>query len=57
MRLSNQSVKDLGAIMTKYSNADRGFYKTDLPLAEMFSNGNPVSRSEAKRLCAVISRF
>lgn len=57
MKLSNSSSKKLEDIMFKYSDVDKGFYKTILPIVNMIENGNPVSRSEARRLGTVISRF
>ncbi|WP_337415648.1 STAS-like domain-containing protein [Anaerotignum faecicola] len=57
MKLSNSSPKDLTDIMFKYSDVDRGFYKTVLPIVNMIENGDPVSRSEARRLGTVIKRF
>lgn len=57
MKLSNTSPKNLQDIMFGYSDVDRGFYKTALPIVNMFEHGDPVSRSEARRLGAVIKRF
>ena len=57
MEVLNNTSKELRDIMDKYSNQDRGFYKTSIPLVEIFPNGNPVSRSEAKRLGSLIERF
>lgn len=57
MEVLNNTSKELRDIMDKYSNQDRGFYKTSIPLVEIFPNGNPVSRSEAKRLGSLLERF
>ena len=57
MVLENQSSKQLSDIFDAYSNQDRGFYKTHIPMVEFFSNGNPVSRSEARRLADILERF
>ena len=57
MRLSNQSKKTLSEIFNRFSDCDEGFFKTHIPIAHMFASGAPVSRSEARRLCNMISQF
>lgn len=57
MRQEDISNKDLKEIMDLYSDSDRGFFKTQLPVAHIFPNRYPVSRSEARRLGAMISKF
>lgn len=57
MQQDNVSKKELAAIMDRYADSDRGFFKTQLPIAHIFPNSYPVSRSEARRLCAMIRRF
>lgn len=57
MRQEDISNKDLKDIMDLYSDSDRGFFKTQLPVAHIFPNRYPVSRSEARRLGAMISKF
>lgn len=41
----------------RFSNVDDGFVKTQIPIAHFFVNGNPVSRSEARRLGELIVKF
>ena len=57
MKLSNSSSKKLEAVFNEYTSVDEGFNKTQIPIATVFPDGYPVSRSEAKRLAAAISRF
>lgn len=58
MRQENQSnAKDLARIMDMYSDVERGFFKTKLPIAHIFPSGDPISRSEARRLGTMIVRF
>lgn len=57
MRLSNQSKKTLSEVFNRFSDCDDGFFKTHIPIAHMFPGGAPVSRSEARRLCNMISQF
>lgn len=57
MCLSNTSAKQIQAVFDMYTDPDRGFFKTQIPIAHMFSNGYPVSRSEARRLAAFVQNF
>ena len=36
---------------------EEGFFKTHIPVARMFVNGSPVSRSEARRLGEMVKDF
>ncbi len=57
MRLENESRRDLLEVMNMFSDVERGFFRTQLPLAHIFSDTKMVSRSEARRLVPMISRF
>lgn len=57
MRLENQTTRDLSKVMNMFSDVERGFFRTQLPLAHIFQNSGPVSRSEARRLGAMVARF
>lgn len=57
MSLYNHSKKTTKEVFDRYSNIDEGFVKTQIPIAHFFVNGNPVSRSEARRLGELILRF
>lgn len=57
MKLANNSSKQLKDVFNMFSDSERGFFKTSIPIAHVFSNGYPVSRSEARRLAASISSF
>ncbi len=57
MKLSNSSQKQLNDVFDMFTDAERGFFKTQIPIAHMFATGYPVSRSEARRLVAFISPF
>lgn len=50
MRLSNHSTKQLKEVFDMYSDIEGGFIKTQIPIRNIFENGYPVSRSQAKRL-------
>jgi len=57
MSLHNQTKKTTLEVFNRFSDVDDGFIRTHIPIAHMFPAGNPVSRSEARRLSAVISGF
>lgn len=57
MTLNNNSKKVLSEVFNTFAPVDEGFIKTNIPIAHMFSGGNPVSRSEARRLLESISVF
>lgn len=56
MSLSNRSTKKLVDIFNAYSNVDGGFKKTVIPLRYIFES-SPISRSQAKRVCARLQNF
>lgn len=57
MSLSNSTRKTSREIFDRFSNVDDGFIKTSIPIAHVFSSGDPISRSEARRLGELISAF
>lgn len=57
MTLNNNTKKVLSEVFNTFAPADEGFVKTSIPVAHMFSGGNPVSRSEARRLLGCITLF
>lgn len=57
MSISNNSSRTLREVMDMFSNQDDGFIKTQIPLKNIFADGFPVSRSQAKRLCTRLDNF
>ena len=57
MSLSNQTKKTTKEVFDRFSNIEEGFIRTHIPIAHMFAYGNPISRSEARRLGALIYEF
>ncbi len=57
MSLSNNSKKTTREIFDRFSNIDDGFIKTSIPIAHVFPSGDPISRSEARRLGELIINF
>lgn len=49
LKLSNFSKKTIAKVMDRFSNDENGFYKTIIPIKNLFDD-YPVSRSQAKRL-------
>ncbi len=56
MELSNFSNKVPKEIFDQYADTDNGFFKTVLPIRNIFET-EPVSRSQAKRLCNRLESF
>ena len=57
MTLCNDTKKILAEIFNTFAPVEEGFVKTTIPVAHMFGGGNPVSRSEARRLLGSIAPF
>lgn len=57
MSLFNHSKKTTKEVFDRFSNIEDGFIKTQIPIAHFFLSGNPVSRSEARRLGELILSF
>ena len=57
MSLSNHTKKIAREVFNRFSDVDEGFIKTQIPIAHIFPYGNPVSRSEGRRLGELISKF
>ncbi len=56
MEISNSSSKNLRDVFDQYEDADGGFTKTRVPIKNMFDI-DPVSRSQARRLCQRLDEF
>lgn len=50
MSMPNNSKVNIKEVFDMFSGADNGFNKTQIPLKSIFTDGFPVSRSQAKRL-------
>ena len=57
MSLYNNTKKTAREIFDRFSNVDEGFIKTSIPIAHFFPGGDPISRSEARRLGEMILSF
>ncbi len=57
MIMPNNSKIDIKEVFDMFSNADEGFVKTHIPMIRIFTDGFPVARSQAKRLCMRFEEF
>ena len=57
MLLNNHSKKTTKEVFNRFSSVEEGFIKTQIPIAHVFPNGSPVSRSEARRLGELVLKF
>ena len=57
MSLSNQSKKSTKEVFDRFADVEEGFVRTHIPISHMFAYGNPISRSEARRLATLIADF
>ena len=57
MSLHNHSKKTTKSVFDRFSDIEEGFIKTQIPIAHIFSGSGPISRSEARRLGELISKF
>lgn len=57
MALANDSERELSAVMEKYIDPEAGFIRTEIPVLRFFGGESPISRSEARRLGAMLADF
>lgn len=57
MVLSNYSRRNIEKVLNDFSDPDRGFFRTQILIKNVIPNGDPVSRSQAKRLYNNFEKF
>lgn len=57
MIMPNNSKTNIKEVFDMFSDIDNGFIKTHIPLKNIFTDGFPVSRSQAKRLSSRLENF
>lgn len=57
MVLSNWSRRSIDDVLNSFSDPDRGFFRTQILIKNVIPNGDPVSRSQAKRLYSGFNKF
>lgn len=57
MRIYNHTKRQAKEVFDMFSDIDRGFYKTELPLRDLCQQGEPVARSQARRIVKRLEQF
>ncbi|MBQ8803958.1 MAG: STAS-like domain-containing protein [Tyzzerella sp.] len=57
MKLANQSKRALKEVFSMYSTIDEGFIKTRIPIKEVCQEGEPIARSQARKLLYRLEQF
>lgn len=57
MSLENESERKIEEVFDLYADIDEGFVKTRIPIKEACINGEPVARSQARRICNRLDTF
>ena len=57
MQLENDTQRDASDVFDKYSSGEDGLLRTNIPVFEACADRNPITRSQAKRLCARLDMF
>ncbi len=57
MKLENQSSRKLGEVFDMYAPIDEGFVKTRIPIKEVCTGGQPMARSQARKILWRLEQF
>lgn len=57
MSMENETNRKIKEIFDMYSDIEEGFVKTYIPVKEACINGEPVARSQARRICNRLDQF
>lgn len=57
MRLENETERNISEVFGMYTDAEEGFVKTMIPVKEACISGEPVARSQARRICNRLEAF
>lgn len=57
MKLENETSRKITEVFDMYTNIDGGFVKTRIPVKEACIQGEPVARSQARRICQRLEEF
>lgn len=57
MSLENETERKIAEVFDMYTNIEEGFIKTRIPVKEACINGEPVARSQARRICNRLEEF
>lgn len=57
MTLENETEREAGKVFDLYADVDDGFVRTWIPVKEACITGEPVARSQARRICHRLETF
>lgn len=57
MTLENETSKKLSEVFNMYTSVEEGFIRTRIPVKEACLTGEPVARSQARRICNRLDEF
>lgn len=57
MTLENKTEREAGQVFNTYADVDEGFMRTQIPVKEACITGEPVARSQARRICHRLETF
>lgn len=57
MRLENETNRDIKGVFDTYADVERGFFKTEIPVYNACLFNQPISRSQARRICKRLEEF
>ena len=57
MKLTNQSDRELGEVFDMYAPVNEGFVKTRIPIKEVCTGGQPMARSQARKILWRLEQF
>lgn len=57
MKLENGTERSIAEVFNMYTDMEQGFIKTSIPVKAACINGEPVARSQAKRICSRLETF
>jgi hypothetical protein len=57
MTLENETDRDSKEVFDMYADVDEGVFRTHIPVKEACVTGDPVARSQARRICCRLEEF
>lgn len=57
MTLENETARDLAEVFDVFADVDEGLIRTRIPVREACISGEPVARSQARRICRRLEEF
>lgn len=57
MKLENETERSMTEVFNLYTDMEQGFFKTNIPVKAACINGEPVARSQARRICERLETF